>query len=443
MYGAIGLLPIIVLIRTHIHTYRTMTQSNSITKTLAFDSWMDRIAFYRTALADVSHELKMTAHDRRRGSKEETNKGSGGVNEFDHANELMVDISILYETVGDTVRDVGVRGLLFDVLSDDFEYYVYSDESVSYDNEDNDDKSSSSSDSIDEIHAYWYNCASKHGVGNGCNEWDLWWIYHYIGAILTDMLLENREILWDGSSGETIRTAAGTSDDELDAAMAGLLDRIHRLQAGLPYVTQTSFHVQHSLIWRYAERSSGRLSTSYPWELALNFCRGDGSRSKGIVGRPVGKGIDHECFHGFGHAMFYSVASRQLENKHLEREQSETKQHAHAKENSHMVLRPHCGFELSPESYCEIYELCRGASPSKEKRRAMDPNDEASGNSYRICFEGVVHSVRLLSADTQHMAHKQTAIELVDEEMKRCASSARKKTKKSKQEAKDRGGIGA
>jgi hypothetical protein len=405
-------------------TMQQRTQPNSITTTLAYEvSWMDRIVLHRTTLADMSHQLKTTAHDRKWNkskdvsfAKEKKIKGSNTErdDESGNANDLMVDVSILYEAVVDMVRDIGVRGLLFEVLSNDFEYYVYSDESN--DSEDNDDDYS-------EVDAYWKHCYKKHGVGKGCNEWDVWWTYHYIGAILTDMLLEDHELLWDGSSGETIRTAIGSGDEGSDVAMAELLDKIHLLQASLPYVTQSSFHAQHALIWRYVERSSGRLSASYPWELALNFCRGDGSRPKGIVGRPVEKGIDHECFHGFGHAMFYAVASRQLGQQQNGQSKSKPKQHPNeeAAVAAHIFLRPHGGFELSPKSYCEIHELCKGASPPTKERRAMDPNDEASSNSYRICFEGVVHSIRLISEDSPQWADKEKAIEIVSKEMKRCS----------------------
>jgi len=423
MLVAIGFLAMIVLVRTGVYTSETLDVDESRVSTTRIrtqshkthgdqsNSWMDRIVARRTELADVSHRFKTTAHDR---------KGKGNIKNKRRNNDTMIDLSILYKAVSDTVRDVGVRGLLFEVLSDDFEYYVYSDASVSGDYDDD----------YSEIDSYWENCYSQHGVGERCNEWDVWWTYHYIGAIVTDMLLEDHELLWDGSTGETISnttiaTELGNSkemDKETDDIMAELLDRIHSLQQSLPYVTQSSFHAQHALIWRYVENFPKRLAESYPWDLALKFCRGDGSRPKGIVGRPVNKGIDHECFHGFGHAMFYAVASRQL--------QREGKQHTEKSmkkidEEEFLVLRPHSGFELSRDSYCEVYDLCKGASPPSKQRKAMDPNDEASSNSYRTCFEGVVHSVRLLSDDFKHMEDKDTAIKTVKKQMKRCARERR------------------
>jgi len=259
----------------------------------------------------------------------------------------------------------------------------------------------------------------------------VWWTYHYAGAIIIDMLLQDQELLWDGSSGERITIASAAAEDA-DACMAGLLDKIHHLQATLPYLTQASFHAQHALIWRYVQKSAGRLSLSYPWELAMKFCRGDGSRRKGIVGRPVGKGIDHECFHGFGHAVFYAVATKQIEQHQKEQHRRTAKSKDKEEGTSFLVLSPHSGFSLSPESYCDVYDLCKGASPPPKKRRIMDPNDEARANSYLICTEGVVHSVRLLSEDYSHMIHKQTAIDMVDKEMKRCESAKRKETKKPK-----------
>jgi len=427
MFGGIGILSAIVLIQTCFDSYgrlgegasgfpstttRIRTASNSIEH--EDYSWMDRIIMHRTVLADVSHLLKRTAHDRK-GNKKKNRNGSSRERRTKNSvgsssgnpNDLMVDISNLYKAVGETVRDIGVRGLLFEVLSDDFEYYVYSDES----NDESDD------DDYSEIDAYWSQCYRMHGVGKHCNEWDVWWTYHYIGAILTDMLLDDGELLWDGSSGERIVVATTHDEEGRDNAMAELLDKIHYLQAYLPYVNQSSFHAQHALIWRYVQRFSDERSKTYPWDLAVKFCRGDGSRPKGIVGRPVDKGVDHECFHGFGHAMFYLAAKRQLERERK------------SNENDFLFLRPHGGFELAPESYCEIHELCKGASPPKKKRRAIDPNDEASSNSYRICFEGVVHSVRLLSEDSPTMTDKDAAIAVVGKEMKRCSRERHRKEK--------------
>ncbi len=420
MLAAIGVLSIFVLVQTGVYSSETLdarkssfsttsrikTQSHQ-TYAVEGRSWMDRIVLRRTMLADVSNRLKITAHDRKGKSSPKSTRRDN--------DDLVIDLSILQKAVVGTVRDVGVRGLLFEVLSDDFEYYVYSDESNSEDEYDDD---------YSEIDSYWENCYSQHGVGERCNEWDVWWTYHYIGVIVTDMLLEDHELLWDGSTGETISTStiaveSGTNeelDEATDDAMAELLDRIHSLQASLPYVTQSSFHAQHALIWRYVEKFRERLAESYPWEVALKFCRGDGSRPKGIVGRPVDKGIDHECFHGFGHAMFYAVATKQLqkEKRHLKEKATENK------DEGFLVLRPHSGFKLSRDSYCEVHDLCNGASPPSKQRKAMDPKDEASSNSYRICFEGVVHSVRLLSDDS-HMVDKEAAIKIVSKEMKRCA----------------------
>eukprot|EP00536_Pseudo-nitzschia_multiseries_P004924 jgi/Psemu1/11286/gm1.11286_g len=435
MFGAIGTLVIVVLVRTYLYVCETpdlrfhagnpsasevmMMHAQSIPKIPQpiQRSWMDKIVFHRSSLADVSHELKRRKQNRgkekhRTASKEDDRRlkneeGDDHFQKIDEYDDMIEDLSIMHQAVVDSVRDVGVRGLLFEVLSDDFEYYVYG--------------------SADELDHYWRKCSSKHGVGENCNEWDVWWTYHYVGAIITDMLLQDEELLWDGSSGERI-VKAGASMEDQDASMATLLDKIHDLQATLPYLTQSSFHAQHALIWRYVVKSSGRLSSSYPWDLAIQFCRGDGSRRKGILGRPVNKAIDHECFHGFGHAMFYAVATRQLAQ-----DRGTTSSEDKDEKEPFMVIAPHSGFTLSQKSYCDVYDLCQGASP--ENREILDPNDEAKSNSYRICFEGVVHSVRLLSNDYSHVTHKQDAKDLVDKQMKRCASAKKKTTKKTKSKA--------
>jgi hypothetical protein len=151
----------------------------------------------------------------------------------------------------------------------------------------------------------------------------------------------------------------------------------------------------------------------YPKQLADGFCwYTNANRAKGISARTVGKGIDHECYHGFGHAMFYIVAKRQLRQQMngLEVLPTTTPQI-----NARLQVLPNSGFELSPESMCQVYNLCKGA-------KRLEDDYESSKYPYskgvRVCLEGVVHSVRLFS-DTRH--NKKQAIQYVNEEMMRCA----------------------
>jgi len=234
--------------------------------------------------------------------------------------------------------------------------------------------------------------------------------------------------------------------------MATLLDKIHTLQATLPYVNQASFHTQHALIWRWYVQMNHQQQNQnnnavqkntiqknapnnndyqllYPWDVAVLFCRGDGSRPKGINGRPVNKGIDHECFHGFGHAMFYAVATKQYSQKSSSDNKNKNENENRNDETvpPYMVIRPNSGFTLSSTSYCEIYDLCVGASPNQQIRdQVLDPHHEASSNSYTVCLQGVVHSIRLLS-NTRQMMDKPTAISIVDQEMTRCSKEKKKK----------------
>lgn len=84
--------------------------------------------------------------------------------------------------------------------------------------------------------------------------------------------------------------------------------------------------------------------------------------------------------------MFYAVASRQLEqqqqqqtngqsnSKSKQQQQHPNNEEVAAAAAKHIFIRPQSGFEFTPESYCELHELCKGASPPTKERRAMDPN---------------------------------------------------------------------
>jgi hypothetical protein len=72
----------------------------------------------------------------------------------------------------------------------------------------------------------------------------------------------------------------------------------------------------------------------------------------------------------------------------------------------------------------------------------MDPNDEASSNSYRICFEGAVHSIRLISEDAPQWTAKEQAIETVSKEMKRCSKKKSKRIKGGENDAWQQKGRG-
>lgn len=530
-------------------------------------SWMEHIVYFRQRYAEVAHELKKQETTQRTTAKNKQRNYKNGKKNDDQA--MLEDMALVREVTLEALTTIGLRGLLFDVLAKDLEYYIYqtktnpnaaattsaaakSDEDATtdyyyyYEEEDEDDD-------VTALEAYHTECAGKHGVGPGCHGSDVWWLYHYVGMIITDQifLASSSRMVWDyggplgshntptstpiliegrrrrkrstGSSSSTTTTDDASSsfasasvvrlplitsneqipfpsntnnrnkeknrfvvssttanedddddEDEQEEAnyiLATVLDQIHTLQATLPYVNQASFHTQHAIIWRWyvlrqqqqqpqqhtvedpprRNTRTGASSSSvvqpppppspdpgdatakwdYPWDLAVLVCRGDGTRPHGLVGTPVNKGIDHECFHGFGHAMFYAVATQQYYNAKNNNKNNDTKKnnnHKNYNDNnintnqdaaSYMVFRPNSGFELTKESYCTIYHLCLGASP--KNRATIDPKNEARANSYRICLEGVIHSVRLLASPSQKlMRNKASATSHVTDHMTRC-----------------------
>jgi hypothetical protein len=126
------------------------------------------------------------------------------------------------------------------------------------------------------------------------------WFYHYTGAIIANKFLRDGKgkILWDGVTGQYF-------DD-----IAALIHEIQRYQQ-LPRVNEASFHVEHAIIWHFIASVMPDV-TEYPSELADAICGWDSDvRQSNVKGRGVGKGLTHECYHGFGHAVFYVVAKRQ------------------------------------------------------------------------------------------------------------------------------------
>jgi hypothetical protein len=305
------------------------------------------------------------------------------------------------------------------------------------------------------------------------------WFYHYTGAIIADKFLRDGKgkILWDGVTGRYI-------DNFKD-----LIFEIQRFQQ-LPRVNQASFHVEHAILWHFVASVMPDV-TEYPSDIANSFCHWDGRvRVKRIKGRGVGKGITHECYHGFGHAVFYVVAKRQARREgHTVVADSNTLYHPGASfrmtnfrsvaasvsqvrsnagpqsgstenttspvstqnapatyipplisringtisvsteaaieiakatmetSSARIQFRPNIGFELTPDSMCEVFHLCKGAARQSDAFYEDEEPRYPFSHGVRICLEGVVHSVRLFSKDRHD---KQDAINYVNENMQRC-----------------------
>lgn len=69
-----------------------------------------------------------------------------------------------------------------------------------------------------------------HGIG--CEYYDLWFIWHYVGVVSAEKLLQEKSLLLDSITGKRLSNAVE------------LMDVIHALQER-PFVTRMSFHAQH------------------------------------------------------------------------------------------------------------------------------------------------------------------------------------------------------
>jgi hypothetical protein len=257
-----------------------------------------------------------------------------------------------------------------------------------------------------------------------------------------------------------------------------LIEEIQRFQQ-LPRVNEASFHVEHALLWHFFASVMPDVS-EYPSEVADSLCRWNSHvREHGIKGRGVGKGLTHECYHGIGHAAFYVVAKRQarkfsnevaskkaidasvttfnntnfrstamtlqkLEQNEESGIETATRVTAHlppliSKKNGTIVIstavaielakatadtssariqfRPNIGFELTPDSMCEVYHFCKGAARKSDAHFNDKEKEYPFSHGIRVCLEGVVHSVRLFSTDRHN---KQEAINYVTKNMQRC-----------------------
>jgi len=198
-----------------------------------------------------------------------------------------------------------------------------------------------------------------HGIG--CSAWDIWFIWHYVGAVCADLLLREDSLLLDSSTGERVYTAVG------------FMDEIHRLKAQQRYVTRMSFHAEHGFIWHYLAATQPDLNT-YPLDLAHDFCS---KYDKKVYVASVNKYIGVECYHGFGHGIFEVLAMQQMQQMG-----------AMKNYNASRALRAKGGFQMENETFCKAYRICEGA-----------PKDVKTGwtTAWKHCRGGIQHAYWLFS----------------------------------------------
>ncbi|KAG7337484.1 hypothetical protein IV203_030598 [Nitzschia inconspicua] len=383
------------------HHHRSSTQHlSSISSKLQQRGWMQTIIDYRLELAKIANEMETLDESK---TRQEEYKY-----QVRHYQNYTFDISPIYNVLRSAIDTVGVRGVIFDILNDEYDYFLYYPHSPQYD------------------------CFKSHGVGVDCTAFDTWWMYHFTGATIADHFLDsirngnrnNNEqehdkrtgILWDGITNQRF------------TSMEGLIREIQKYQR-LPYVNSASFHAQHAIIWQYLAQAYPDIQ-EYPSQLADTLCRSNADSGPRYA-RTVGKGIDHECYHGFGHAVFYVVAKRQMKLQQQQKRMIVNDPTVPSKNfpfptttpsiSARLQVRPSSGFELTKEAMCQVYALCKGAIRSYDDKDKEDEYPYSKG--VRVCLEGVVHSVRLFS-DTRH--NKKETVAYVMEEMHRCEKTTEK-----------------
>lgn len=265
-------------------------------------------------------------------------------NNKDHLGKsFLVDISPFQQIISEGIDTFGIRSMLGEVFHDIEWYFPTS----------------------------WYRPKSKkkeeacnwHGIG--CDYYDLWFIWHYVGVVMAEKLLNEGSLLLDGSTGE-----------RLDSAVQ-VMDEIHRLQTQ-PFVTRMSFHAEHGFIWHYLVATMPDLD-SYPNELAQAFC---GKYNEKHYVPSVKKQIGGECYHGFGHAMWEILAVQQLRDMN-DNAMSLSKGIQYNYTTS-TAFRAKSGFVLTDASFCKGFKLCEQASEYPEAAR-------------KHCHGGMTHAAWLYS----------------------------------------------
>ena len=188
-----------------------------------------------------------------------------------------------------------------------------------------------------------------------------WWLVHYAGALSADKILKEKKLLLsleentnDNGQVETIRHYAHTPTE--------VIREIQLLTHGShPDISQ--IHSEHAFIWQYmALTSPPDKPVEFPVALIEEWCGLE-------YGNPI-EGLSandgQECLHGFGHGLYFTLASRKEE----------------AIKNPRIQLRPAAGFSFSNDERFDAYDICLRDSPNEAL--------------LRNCYSGFHHSYFLL-----------------------------------------------
>ena len=210
---------------------------------------------------------------------------------------------------------------------------------------------------------------------NGC----LWWHWHYVGAVIGDKLLRDRFLLISKDSNETIIDALSFVKELRNIQRSENPDNI-------------VFHVQHGFLWTYVITTMPDLD-EYPIELAHHLCGDLISKDEPVETRTIRKNdVGRDCRHSFGHALFYVMATKDL---------NETKGISNLPVTTQ--FRPDGGFQLRESTICRAYEMCSEGAINQKL--------------YGECVGAFRHSQGVISAP---ITGSETPIELRRSEKKAC-----------------------
>ncbi len=162
-----------------------------------------------------------------------------------------------------------------------------------------------------------------------------WWLRHWLGAITADKLLRDGSLRLDDKT-----------EDRLHDAPAFMKELQRMMRVKHPDILP--FHAQHAFDWHLVSTTRPDMD-KYPMDLAEAFC-GDLLENDEYV-EHVNNDIGRECRHGFGHAVYYVLARRQLGHQPV-----------------NLQFRTASGFTLSDENICTAYKICDKA-PTNDKTK--------------------------------------------------------------------------
>ncbi|KAG7362056.1 hypothetical protein IV203_025722 [Nitzschia inconspicua] len=366
--------------------YMSYTDHSTIDSINQATSLEEAQEYYRQKLREIAHAMYAELHQNSSSDKshvvetEYKNKNSNNKKSKDHhassvalpdVDSMFLDISPLYDVVSEAIDTFGVKNLFFGVFS--LEDHEKSD-----------------------IYSWWQegrtaevkDCSKYHGRYH-CDASQLWWFYHFVGAITADKLLKEGKIRWTLNEQDT----EGMSLDFIPGNKFGLLTRrIHQRQAehNSPNTDGLAFHAGHSIAWHFIAASRPNLKHRYPKDIVAHFC---GDRFAHHDVKRHGKWIGRECFHGIGHATYYLVMHRQLQRQYNLTEETVL--------SARSQLRPSAGINLDEMSWCEVYNICGDA-------HGWDSEMGYRYDARSLCLGGFKHSHRIYSREDDMRWHDDT-----------------------------------